>query len=64
MGREEDANESTVQIGREDAAAEIAGADGESAPQRRDIHLEARELWNTVNGDDASDILYAGEFDQ
>ncbi|KXX80753.1 Thioredoxin reductase [Madurella mycetomatis] len=47
-----------VRLAREDGATELAEAD----VQRRDMEVEARSLWNMVNGK-PGDILYAGEFD-
>ena len=51
------ANNDTVKLAREDAEKEINGTIA-----RRDMELEARSLWDTVNGQ-PGDILYAGAFD-
>jgi len=48
----------TVRLAREDGEKEL----NETAVARRDMELEARSLWDTVNGP-PGDILYAGEFD-
>lgn len=52
----------TVQIAREDGAKDIAGLD-EAEVGKRDVHEEARSLWERVNGS-PDEILYAGSFDQ
>jgi hypothetical protein len=46
-----------VRLAREDGEKELNGTIA-----RRDMELEARSLWDTVNGQ-PGDILYAGEFD-
>jgi len=51
------AKNDTVKLAREDAEKEINGTIA-----RRDMELEARSLWDTVNGQ-PGDILYAGAFD-
>ena len=45
-----------MRLAREDGEKEIAGA-----VAKRDMGLEARALWDTVNP--SGDVLYAGEFD-
>lgn len=55
------ANALAVRLERETQAEELAAAEDE--PQKRDINLEAREVWEKVNGQ-PGDLLYAGEFDQ
>jgi hypothetical protein len=49
-----------VQLGRENEAVELANY--KAPPSKRDLHVEARELWDTVNGQ-PGDVLYAGSFD-
>ncbi|KAK3311953.1 pyridine nucleotide-disulfide oxidoreductase-like protein [Apodospora peruviana] len=46
-----------VKIAREDGDKELAATIG-----KRDMEVEARSLWETVNGP-SGDLLYAGEFD-
>lgn len=53
-----DADYGAVRLAREDGAQELA----EAGVERRDMEVEARSLWNAVNGK-PGDILYAGEFD-
>lgn len=55
------ANAVTVRLERETQADELAEVDDE--PEKRDIHLKAREVWERVNGQ-PGDLLYAGDFDQ
>ncbi|KAH8669432.1 hypothetical protein BGZ61DRAFT_364474 [Ilyonectria robusta] len=50
-----------VRLERETQADELAEVDDE--PEKRDIHLKAREVWERVNGQ-PGDLLYAGDFDQ
>lgn len=52
------ANYGTVKLEREDQAVELAGE-----PAKRDTHLQARDIWETMNGK-RGDLLYAGEFEQ
>lgn len=52
------ANGDTVKLEREDQAVELAGE-----PAKRDTHLQARDVWETMNGK-RGDMLYAGEFEQ
>ncbi|GAB1316357.1 hypothetical protein MFIFM68171_06567 [Madurella fahalii] len=47
-----------VRLAREDGARELA----EAGVDKRDMEVEARSLWDAVNGE-PGDILYAGEFD-
>ncbi|KAL2676546.1 hypothetical protein Neosp_010307 [[Neocosmospora] mangrovei] len=47
-----------VKLEREDQAVELAGE-----PAKRDTHLQARDVWETMNGK-RGDMLYAGEFEQ
>ncbi|KAM0424171.1 hypothetical protein ACHAPT_010540 [Fusarium lateritium] len=47
-----------VKLEREDQAEELAGE-----PAKRDTHMQARDVWETMNGK-RGDLLYAGEFDQ
>ncbi|KAK1749381.1 thioredoxin reductase [Echria macrotheca] len=47
-----------VKLAREDGDKELNG----TTVSKRDMELEARSLWATVNGS-PGDILYAGEFD-
>lgn len=51
-------NGDPVRLAREDGEKELA----EEGVEKRDMELEARSLWDTVNGR-PGDILYAGEFD-
>ncbi len=53
------ADSHVVRLAREDGEKEL----NKTAVARRDMELEARSLWETVNGQ-PGDILYAGEFDQ
>ncbi|KAK2594512.1 hypothetical protein QQS21_007793 [Conoideocrella luteorostrata] len=49
-----------VQLERETANAELAAL---NSTTKRSVHDEARSLWDRMNGE-ASDLLYAGPFDQ
>lgn len=49
-----------MQLGRENEVVDLATY--QDAPSKRDLHVEARELWDTVNGQ-PGDALYAGTFD-
>lgn len=51
-----------VQLERENAAKELSAVNG-TAPAKRSIHEEARDVWERVNGK-PGDLLYAGDFDQ
>jgi hypothetical protein len=47
-----------VRLAREDGEKELNGT-----VARRDMELEARALWDAVNGE-PGDVLYAGAFDR
>ena len=51
------ANENIVRLAREDGDKELSGS-----LAKRDMELEARSLWDAVNGR-PGEVLYAGAFD-